>query len=105
MNRNTHSLAQRVRDDFRLLSADTRMLLQQALQRDLPDAGHWLLDSAHRKFDQGRSWVRGNSRALRQDPRTPYLVGALGLALVATLVWATSKATAECRECGNDSAG
>jgi hypothetical protein len=89
MNRQTHSLAQRVRDDFRLLSADTRLLLQQALQRDLPDAGHRLADRAHRKIDSSRDWIRSSGRAIRRDPRAPYVVGALGLALVATLVWAT----------------
>jgi hypothetical protein len=89
MNRQTHSLAQRVRDDFRLLSADTRLLLQQALQRDLPDARDRLMDRAHRRIDSSRDWIRSSGRAIRRDPRTPYVVGALGLALVATLVWAT----------------
>jgi len=99
MNRQTHSLAQRVRDDFRLLSADTRLLLQQALQRDLPDARNRLVDRAHQKIDSGRDWIRSSSRAIRRDPRTPYVVGALGLALVATLVWATW------RQCGDDAGG
>jgi hypothetical protein len=91
-------MAQRVRDDLRLLSADTRMLLQQALQHDLPDVRDRFMDRAHRTIDSGRDWIRSSGRAIRRDPRAPYVVGALGLALVATLVWATWR---QCR-CGEE---
>src|SRR5687767_6477218 len=98
MNRHTHSLAQRVRDDLRLLSVDTRRLLQQALQHDLPDARDRMIDQAHRTIDLSRDWIRSSGRAIRRDPRAPYVAGALGLALVATLVWATW------RTCASDDA-
>lgn len=83
MNRQTHSLARRVRYDLRLLSADTRMLLHQALQRDLPEARDRIVDSAHQQFDRGRDWMVDCAREVRRDPRTPYVVGALGLAVLA----------------------
>ncbi|HEY8991515.1 MAG TPA: hypothetical protein VIM46_06035 [Luteolibacter sp.] len=87
MNRQTHSLARRVRDDFRLLSADTRMLLHQALQRDLPEARDKLVDTAHQQLGRGRDWVAGRAQRIRADARTPYVVGAIGLAVAAGLAF------------------
>jgi hypothetical protein len=87
LNPRTGSLAHRVRDDFRLLSQDTRSLLNQALNTELPSARRRLMDAAGGRFDQGRQWLSENSQALRQNPRLPILIGAAGLAALAGASW------------------
>jgi hypothetical protein len=83
VNPRTGSLAHRVKDDFRLLSQDTRSLLHQALSDELPSARTRLMNAASGKIDEGREWLAKNSKALRNDQRLPYLVGAVGLTLLA----------------------
>jgi hypothetical protein len=87
LHRRTNSLAQRVREDLRLLQTDTKTLLRQALADDLPVAGQQILHAATDGLDRGRAWVVSNSRALRRDERMPYVVGAVGLAVLAGAAW------------------
>jgi hypothetical protein len=87
LNPRTGSLAHRVRDDFRLLSQDTRSLLNQALNTELPSARRRLMDAAGGRLDQGRQWLSDNSQALRQNPRLTFLIGAAGLAALAGASW------------------
>lgn len=87
INRRTSSLAQRVREDLRLLRSDTRTLLRQALSDELPAAGQQILHAATDGLDRGRAWVVSSSRSIRRDERTPYIVGAVGIAVLAGAAW------------------
>lgn len=87
INRRTGSLAQRVRDDIRLLSGDTKSLIRQALSEDLPAARQQLLSAASDSLGRGRAWVASSSRSLRRDERAPYVAGAVGLAILAGAAW------------------
>lgn len=87
LNPRTGSLAQRVREDFRLLSSDTKLLLRQALNDELPSAKRRILRSAGDGLDRGRNWLASGSRSLRRNERIPYFVGAIGVAAAAGLAW------------------
>lgn len=87
INRRTSSLAQRVREDLRLLRSDTRTLLRQALSDELPSAGQQILHAATDGLDRGRAWVVSSSRSIRRDERTPYIAGAVGIAVLAGAAW------------------
>jgi len=89
INQRTGSLAQRVREDFRLLSADTKHLLRQALTDELPAARQRIMRRASDGLDRSRAWLVSNSRTIKQDQRTPYVLGAIGVAAlaVAYLAW------------------
>lgn len=86
-NQRTGILALRVRDDLRLLSADTRTLLRQALSDSLPAAGRQILHTATDGLDRGRAWIVAGSRSIRRDERTPVVVGVVGLAVLAGAAW------------------
>jgi hypothetical protein len=83
----TNALAQRVREDLHLLSTDTRTLLRRALADDLPSAGRQILHAATDGLDRGKSWLASGSRAIRRDERTPFVAGAVGLAVLAGVAW------------------
>ncbi|MGC4016317.1 MAG: hypothetical protein QM755_17605 [Luteolibacter sp.] len=90
INQRTGSLAQRVREDFRLLSADTKSLLRQALTDELPAARQRIVRRATDRIDRSRAWLASGSQNIRQDQRTPYVLGAIGVAAlagVAYLAW------------------
>lgn len=87
INQRTGSLVQRVREDFRLLSSDTKVLLRQALNDELPAAGQRILRSASDGLDRSRTWLADSSRNLRRNERTPYVLGAIGVAAIAGLAW------------------
>jgi hypothetical protein len=90
INQRTGSLAQRVREDFRLLSADTKHLLRQALTDELPAARQRIMRRASDGLGRSRAWLVSGTRQVRQDQRTPYILGAVvvaALAGVAFLAW------------------
>lgn len=92
----TNALAKRVREDLRLLSTDTRTLLRRALADDLPTAGRQILHAATDGLDRGRSWIASGSRAIRRDERTPFVVGAVGLVVLAGVAWCLWSRSACC---------
>ncbi|MFD0892858.1 hypothetical protein KBB96_15660 [Luteolibacter ambystomatis] len=90
INQRTGSLAQRVREDFRLLSADTKHLLRQALTDELPAARQRIMRRASDGLGRSRAWLASGSQNIRKDQRTPYVLGAIGVAAlagVAYLAW------------------
>ncbi|WP_338289127.1 hypothetical protein [Luteolibacter sp. LG18] len=87
INQRTGSLAQRVRDDVRLLSSDTKSLLRQALNDELPAAKQRFVKTATDGIDRSRAWLITGSRTLRRDQRTPYVLGAVGVAALAGVAW------------------
>lgn len=97
VNRRTGSLAQRVRDDLRLLSSDTKGLLRQALSEELPAARQQLLNVAGDSLGRGREWIRNGVRSFRREDRTPYLLGAVGLAVLAGAAWCLWSRSSCCR--------
>ena len=70
-----------------MLSADTKTLLRQALSDELPAAGQKILQSASDGLDRSRAWFISGTRTIRRDQRTPYVLGAVGVAALAGVAW------------------
>lgn len=97
VNHRTGSLAQRVKEDFRMLSNDAKTLLRQALSDDLPQAGQKLMSAAGDRLDRGKALLASRTRSFRRsDTRTPFLLGALGVAALAgTAAWLLLRRSSE----------
>ena len=94
VNPRTGSLAHRVKDDFRLLSQDTRSLLHQALSDELPTVRTKLANAASEKLDQGRQLLSKGRRIAREDLRLPLAAGSVVIGASALAVAALAGAAA-----------